>query len=320
MLKNKIIIATLLFLGQALSGQTTGLNMEIKSRKVLQDVPSASGIIKVGKDYLVTGDNSPWLFELNGGFRVKDRFLIFPAGKKFDIIPKEMKPDFEALAYDRKDRFVYVFGSGSRSPQRDVVVRFTMDGKEPVADVFSVRELYQKIRNKLDLKPGELNIEGAVITGDMLFLLDRENNYVLAYKWNEVRKYFGDFRLCPLPEVYKLRLPEINGVEAGFSGATAAFDGNKILFTASVEKTDDTYHDGEILGSFVGIFNIMGLKDGKEPVCVCVKQDGKLLKIKIESVCLQKEAKGNSAEVVLVTDSDGGVSEVLKAELNLLFK
>src|SRR3712207_8318455 len=46
------------------------------------------------------------------------------------------------------------------------------------------------------------------------------------------------------------RSPEINGLKAGFSGAS--FFEDKIFITASVENTNDAYLDGEVLGSFVG--------------------------------------------------------------------
>ncbi len=321
MVMKKFVFLLLFFYG-VIPGyaQITGLNLKVESRKELKKVPSASGLVLLDNAFYVVGDNSPWLFKLSKGFKIKEKYLIFPAGQKFDIMPKAMKPDFEALAHYQKEGedYLLVFGSGSKTPQRDVLVRMKL-GKETEAEVFSMREFYDVMRNVAGLKEDALNIEGAVITGGMLFLLERENNLVFVFKWKEMEQYLKDFKTCPVPEVYRMNLPEIEGLEAGFSGAAASADGNKIIFTASVENRKDTYKDGEILGSFVGFFDLLNLENGVAPVCVPIADKEGVLKIKAESVVMVSEQK-NTMDLIVVTDSDGGASEVLRLSAGFLFR
>ena len=60
----------------------------------------------------------------------------------------------------------------------------------------------------------------------------------------------------PIPKIKQYALPTINGIEAGFTGATAFKNESKIIFTAAVENTDNPYDDGEILGSFIRLIDI----------------------------------------------------------------
>jgi hypothetical protein len=119
---------------------------------------------------------------------------------------------------------------------------------------------------------------------------------------------FPEFVIIPV------NLPEIDGVKAGFSGVDINMKTGEIIFTASVENTADTYNDGEILGSFVGIIDPKKLVNGYKPFCVPVKKHDDILKIKVESVTLLK-SKNYKYKIMLVTDSDGGVSEILKGNL-----
>jgi len=321
-MRNLFLIAVLFVQSFTSFSQSHGISLELKSMKELKKIPSASGIVRLKDHYFIIGDDSPWLFETNSKFKIKKKILIFPSGKQFERIPKEMKPDFEALAIDQSTGTInlLIFGSGSKSPQRDVLVK-SSTLKDHETQIFSMNEFYDKMRAAAGLKKHELNIEGAVLTGGMLFLFDRSNNYLFVYKWEEIEQYLKDYKICPNPKVYHVNLPKLQGFQSTFSGATAAFEGNKIIFTASVENTRDSYHDGEIMGSFVGSFNLLNLKDGLTPYCELIKdENGEPLKIKAESVCLQKQAAGNQADLVVVTDSDGGISQVMEIKLQYLFR
>src|SRR5690606_31605005 len=105
---------------------------------------------------------------------------------------------------------------------------------------------------------------------------------------------------------------EINGMEAGFSGATILQ--NKLIFTASVEDTPNAIDDGEILGSYVGIIDLQHLTDQMQPPCVRVSDDSRPLHIKVEAVAVTASTD-TRAELLLFTDPDGGHSELLKATL-----
>ena len=68
---------------------SANLHLEILSRRILKDVPSASGIAKFQDDFFVIGDDSPFLFRLDKEFNVLSKTLIYPTEKSYPtIIPK----------------------------------------------------------------------------------------------------------------------------------------------------------------------------------------------------------------------------------------
>lgn len=103
-------------------------------------------------------------------------------------------------------------------------------------------------------------------------------------------------------------LPKINGVEAGFSGATILKNEPKIIFTASVEDTPNAYDDGAILGSFIGMFDISNncLSENID-YCPVLNVDDNL---KIESVTIIEEKSGE-AEIIMIADDDQGGSMLI---------
>ena len=98
------------------------LDIEILNWQVLKGIPSASGIVKYNEDFFVIGDDSPYLFHIDPKFNLLSKKLIHSSGKlEGNIIPKFHKPDFEAMEMV-SDTQILIFGSGSKSPERDVCV------------------------------------------------------------------------------------------------------------------------------------------------------------------------------------------------------
>src|SRR5438046_10510737 len=92
----------------------------IKSQKA--DIQSASDVeIVDGIAYLV-GDDSPYLYCLDHDWNLLRKVPLFASEHTGDRIPKEQKPDLEAMSvvYLDDKPHLLIFGSGSRSPQRDV--------------------------------------------------------------------------------------------------------------------------------------------------------------------------------------------------------
>src|SRR5207302_793709 len=74
-----------------------------------------------GIAYLV-GDDSPYLYCLDHDWNLLRKVPLFASEHTGDRIPKEQKPDLEAMSvvYLDDKPHLLIFGSGSRSPQRDV--------------------------------------------------------------------------------------------------------------------------------------------------------------------------------------------------------
>lgn len=276
------------------------------------EVASASGIAVNGGSIFIIGDDVPWLYVLNPDFTID---LNIPYGDYLlqpdSVIAKADKPDLEALAASEAYGLL-AFGSGSLQPQRDVLMEFTPGGIQKPA-VHSLQKLYQNLRDLPELNNTPFNIEGAVIYQKKLYLLNRENNMLLELNLDEVMQLIkgkqAQFKLT----TYQIQLPEINGIEAGLSGADIIPGSDILLFTASVEDRPNPVDDGKILGSFLGIIELDKLKNNYHPVTVPIADSSGSLKIKAESVAVVRH-DNSITNLLLVTDSDGGKSQIIKAK------
>jgi hypothetical protein len=295
------------------------MELTILNRRVLEGIPSASGIEMLKGTICVIGDNSPWIFELNSNHEIVDKLQIISGHESVDgLIPKKNKPDFEAIARGTREsgEILFVFGSGSKSPERDLMVRVDCADTTRIRS-YSLEEFYKKMKRVAKLSNDDLNIEGAVVEAGELYLFNRGINMVLNYKMKDFMEHIEGKRTSPEPAIYQFNLPRIDGIEAGFSGAGIIPGKDKIVFTASVENTSNWIDDGPVLGSFVGVIDLKELGKSLKPECVRVVNEGKSLNIKIESVTTLSSSGEGEIHLLLVTDSDGGDSEMIEAVLRL---
>lgn len=299
----------LAFITQACNDQ----NMKLTVLDIikLEKIPSGSGIVKSGDTYYVIGDDSPYLFSLNNEFKVISKIpLLDSVTFPDERIIKSEKPDFEGLELVSENELV-VFGSGSKAPERNVFVRIFLKDSITV-EKYDISEFYKMLRNLPILKDSELNIEATAFYNDQLFLFNRKKNLILKFEYKAFISYIKGEIDFPEPEIKQFSLPKINGIEAGFSGATALKSQPKIIFTASVENTDNAYDDGEILGSIIGIINVENntIATGFDYCEIPNKET-----LKVESVSVEEEISLVETKVVLITDDDKGNSTILKCIL-----
>lgn len=289
-------------------------NMEFKisHQQILKDVPSASGIVAHRDSYFVIGDDTPFLFKLNKEFDTIAHYPIHIASEdlKNRRIKKADKPDFEALEMISEDEIVG-FGSGSKSPERDVFIRISMEDTLSVQQ-YSLTGFYDALKKMEVLNDSELNIEAAAYHADSLYLLNRRKNVIFRVNYRDFLDHVANEAAYPEITYSEYELPEMNGIEAGFSGADVSHDG-KMVITASVEDTDNAYDDGEVLGSFIGVASLQTERI-IEPI-EWVEIENTTETLKVESVTIDAEISENEFDVILVTDSDGGESLILKGNL-----
>lgn len=293
--------------------------LEILHQQELTQTPSASGIEKHGSFYYVMGDNVPWLYKLDDHYNVTQKIVIAATDSLVDeVIPKKIKPDFEAMTMVQEagHNSLLLFGSGSKTPKRDGLVKIEVDQGDSVTH-FSLTDLYNHIRTESGLDIDDFNIEAAAASGTQLYLFNRGKNRIFVFDLRQFMAYVNNEGSVPTFSTYKIKLPEIEGIKAGFSGADISPDGKSIIFTASVENTSNTIDDGAILGSFVGIIPLGELEDKLKPSCVLIAHGSEGLKIKVESVAVNHQSKEGKLSLVLVTDSDGEASEVFEVSLQL---
>ena len=180
----------------------------------------------------------------------------------------QAKPDLEALTTlppfeDHPHGALLGLGSGS-TEERDrgfawaLAADGSLDG-EPIE--LDLAPLYELLRERLHA----LNVEGAAVMGDELWLLQRGNsehgeNVVVALSCEEVLESLGRDRTLAAEEfqrVLAFDLGELHGAALTFSDASALGD-QMLVFTASAEDSSPSGGNGAILGSVVGTIDTSG--------------------------------------------------------------
>lgn len=157
---------------------------------------------------------------------------------------------------------------------------------------------------------------GIVYTNSHYYIIGDDSPWL--YRVTETMKSLFNYitqgeAAIPAFEIYRFRLPELDGSSAGFSGACMMPGNSSLIFTASVEKTTDVYNDGAIAGSYIGIIPLNGLKDGKFMADLLL-EDGEILTKKLEGVAV-RNVTDNKYHLLIVTDNDNGTSDLIKAHL-----
>ncbi|QLG89462.1 hypothetical protein HQ393_15100 [Chitinibacter bivalviorum] len=296
--------------------------LELGASNLNQDLPSASGMAYRNGFFYAVGDDAQWLFELDQNFHITDKQLI----KAYPLDPngrinKKVKPDFEAMAQFRqgKQTWSMVLGSGSKAVIREV--GFLLSSDRISKHERNLLSLYTQLKMAAGIS--ELNIEGLVLSGSKAYILNRGNgggNLVFAVKQNELIDYmFGKLDGFSKIETFKVKLPQVAGFEAGLSGGDYWAKNNSLVYTASVEATGDSYNDGQILGSFIGVIPLGKLKAGEvmdlTPTSVpLLDANGRVVITKAESLAItsseEDEIKG-----AIASDNDNGTSEFFRFKL-----
>ncbi|HLV41300.1 MAG TPA: hypothetical protein VKY37_03385 [Brumimicrobium sp.] len=289
------------------------MKFTITHTKSSTQIPSGSGIVKSGHNYYVIGDDSPFLFTLNEQLEVISKTLIISSeGIVGNRIPKPIKPDFESIEIIEEKELV-VFGSGSKSPHRDVLIHILVEGPMVITQ-YSLTAFYAELRRLPELQDSELNIEASAFHSNQLYLFNRNKNVIFKFDYCAFSAYIRGEGSFPKPEIKQFTLPEINGIEAGFSGATILKSQAKIIFTASVEDTDNAYDDGEILGSIIGMIDVSN-DTIADSYSACLIPNG-TENYKVESITIEEEISSETVKVVMITDDDKGNSILLKGLLS----
>ena len=234
-------------------------------------VSSASGVVRRGDFVYVVGDDllSLAVFRMSSPGPGELRQVLPGTLPVDEAQRKAAKPDFEALTVlppFEGDPYGALLGLGSGSAEgrdRGFVWSLQADGAlrgEP--RIVDLSPLYRLLGEQVD----QLNIEGACVMGERLWLLHRGNhaettNVVAELSLAAVMESLrGDARIDvhELAAVRSYDLGELDGVEVTFSDATP-LGGDLLVFTASAEgQGESVTEDGEIRGSVVGTIDLDG--------------------------------------------------------------
>jgi hypothetical protein len=222
---------------------------------------------------------------------------------------KRLKADLESLFLWPARQALVALGSGSR-PNRDtgVLIALRADA-EPALRVrrFDLKPLYEPLRALL----GEINIEGAMVLGDALVLLNRgvsgkTESAALHYRLGDLQQVVdGSQRRVKPRSIHPYRLGAIDGVELGFTDG-CALPGGGWVFCAAAENTDSSYADGACRGSAVGVVDARGELVALQRLASPFKVEG-----------IAAHQGEGAIDLCLVTDADDPLlsSQLLRARL-----
>jgi hypothetical protein len=234
-------------------------------------ISAASGLVEAGEYLYVVADDELLLGAFpTTGDAPGDLVRLFPGELPDAYAPrKAAKPDLEVLvrlppwpgyAYGA----LLAMGSGSTT-NRMTGALIAIDGAGRTrggAAQIDLRGIYDPLAPRFRT----LNIEGAVISGGELVLLQRGNKHHArcAYIHLDLASVLQalastqSLGSAAPTTVRTYDLGEIDGVPLCFSDAAALPDGG-VIFTAIAENSSDSYGDGPCAGAAIGITN----RDGK---------------------------------------------------------
>ncbi|HVE61517.1 MAG TPA: hypothetical protein VNA26_06845 [Chitinophagaceae bacterium] len=295
-----------------LSISNSSVAQEIKLLKTTRfpHYPSASTIAIYNNRIYIIGDDAPYMLIVDTNHKVLDSTRLFSSTTK--RINKEEKADIESSFLSNKSNNTYLVALSSfstRKRNKYIVFNLTQKGKKA------------KIKNQRSLFAGgisEWNIEGATWIDRYLIMSNRAN---LSHKINHL--LIVDFHLRrgirqKKIKVIPITFPQEQAV-TGISGLTYVEKTDVLLFTASTEKTLNSYDDGEIGESFLGIIEngsakITGENIKPDTLLNLSKLFGNKSLQKIESIAVESD-KEKYMIIHLAADNDNGESTLFKIQL-----
>lgn len=291
----------------------------------LEDLPShvraASSVRRHGGRLVILQDDVNALAVLDpASGRVQS--LLLPSGpdgaRVFDDVrgTKRFKLDLEASIVLPDGKLV-AFGSGSSEHRQKIV---TLEAhKGALAQLLRGEEFYRTLRKHADDRGARLNVEGAVVQGRMLRLLQRGSGRRGSKPWNAILDLPLDHFMAwldgrgscpPVVRVAEVILGDLGGIPFGFTDGAVTADG-RLAFLACVEDTEDPLHDGPALGCRFGWIDA---DDGAAVMAPVVESDGQPTRLKLEGI----EARVDDAQVFdVVADMDDGDRPAEIAELTI---
>ncbi|MFN6945712.1 MAG: DUF6929 family protein [Cytophagaceae bacterium] len=293
--------------------------IHIEKSLTIDTIPSGSGMAFLNDTIYIVGDDSPFLFLLSRDYEPYKKHLLIKGFSLTERIPKAVKPDFEAIAewQHDNDTFLLIFGSGSKPEKRDALVMVNIKNPEN-PEIFSLTKFYKYLMETSGIKRKHLNIEGAEVLNNKLYLFNRATNQLIIIDIENFMNYVRKRTKTPPPlTTHKIELPVMNGVHAGFSGATRIPGTTKIIFSATLEDTRDWISDGKILGSYIGIIDTRNPENVKN--ISLITRNGKSFQDKVESLAFEKFGQNGEVYILSVADNDDGTSKLMELRLDRRF-
>ncbi len=265
---------------------------------------AASGLVCAGRRLYVVADDELHLGVFDAESAEPGHLIRLFDGALPDTKKKrkKRKPDLETLTrlppFDGHPHgALLALGSGSR-PNRRMGALLQFDALDEVAgDVRAVD--FSSMLTLLDREFDALNIEGAIVTGQEFWLLQRGNksgrNAVIRYALAPILAALtqGEEQISAIEPlaISEIDIADIDGIPLGFTdGASLPY--GRVVFSAVAEDTDDAYADGRCAGAALGILDDGGVQ-ALQPLDRPWKVEG-----------VSAQAHAGAIDLLLVTDDD----------------
>jgi hypothetical protein len=313
----------------AVVGRRTRLAYDemVDGRVVTTPVRSASSLTRTSLGIAVAQDDANFIVVFDEDCKPLRTFPLAAGDdghRHFDGLRggKEHKLDLESAVTltGAHGEMLLQFGSGSTSRRERVAILTGMDGSGPEPSLVHVPRLYDALRRATPFAGSELNIEGAVQVGDRLRLFSRGNgatrgdlkpvNASCDVHWRALLAHLHDPIGTAPPEpgnIVQYELGALDGIPLGFTDVTAWND--IVYYTAAAEDSPDTYRDGRVPGSAMGVIESAGARWA--PI---TEQSGAIFPAKVEGLL---PSSIGPTEFLVVVDSDhpDAQSELCTVEL-----
>jgi len=266
---------------------------------------AASGLACPGSAFYVVADDELHLGVFDSAGDAPGRLLRLFDGELLTEkkARKKQKPDLEAITQlpafgDCPNGALLALGSGSKRNRCSGALlrldaRGVIDGGPRLLDVTPLFE-------ELERHCPALNIEGAVVIGGELRLLQRANkkhpqNAIVRYPLSAILDALAIGAVIGAispAAIDVVDLGAIDGIPLSFTDGASLPDG-AMVFSAVAEDTEDTYNDGACLGAAIGVVAPDGAVRLLEPLDQCHKVEGVAARI-----------DDNVVRLLLVTDAD----------------
>ena len=241
---------------------------------------AASGLVHVGKWLYVVADDEHHLAAFpDTGNAPGDLIRVFADDLPLEKKPrKKAKPDWESLVrvthpINAPTGALLLIPSGSKA-HRNRGAMLVLDSTGGI--VGAPQEIdFSPLFACLPFDPP--NLEAVVQCDSELYFLNRGNkkgqpNAMIHFDLGEV---LGALRNCA-----KLECRRVQPIEMGrhgevpFSFTDASWVGDRIVFTAAAENTDDSYEDGPTLAAGIGVLTLDGQIEHFAPIAPVHKVEG----------------------------------------------
>ncbi|HEX2731858.1 MAG TPA: hypothetical protein VHM70_09640 [Polyangiaceae bacterium] len=281
-------------------------------------VRAASALRRWGNRRVVIQDDVSALALSVAGGKFEPVLLPGAGRRRFEssLGNKAAKLDLEAATVLPDGRLL-VFGSGSTSA-RERVVLLADEATGQGVRIVNAEALYAELRAAPEFAGSELNIEGALVMGSRLCLVQRGNgaersgvqpiDAIGELQLSELLSWLDAAGPVPrLRRIRQVRLGEHEGARLTFTDA-AALDAGTLIFLASAERSPNTYDDGVVTCAALGVIDHSGVR-----LTLIRDPKGALVRLKLEGI--EPSAQPGTFDVVI--DADDAAKPALGGTLEL---